>query len=80
MLSDNWPCAHRLLKKWGIYKYFEKVYISSEYDVQKKDKVFFDYPIKDIAKNKGLQVILMNRNECNKESKYGIITSLNNIE
>lgn len=99
MLSDNWPCAHRLLKKWGIYKYFEKVYISSEYDVQKKDKVFFDYPIKDfaincnetifiddkeelldIAKNKGLQVILMNRNECDKESKYGIITSLNNIE
>lgn len=47
LLSDNWPCALRIMKDINIYHYFEKIYISSIYDCQKKDKVFFDYPIKD---------------------------------
>ena len=99
MLSDNWPCAHRLLKEWGISKYFEKVYISSEYEMQKKDKVFFDIPLKefginpknvlfiddkdyllDIAKEKGMNVLLMDRDSNNKASKHQIINSLIEIK
>ena len=30
MLSDNWPCAKRLLKLWGIFDYFEEIYIFSK--------------------------------------------------
>ena len=99
MLSDNRPCAHRLLKEWGISKYFEKVYISSEYEMQKKDKVFFDIPLKefginpknvlfiddkdyllDIAKEKGMNVLLMDRDSNNKASKHQIINSLIEIK
>lgn len=95
LLSDNWPCAYRLLKKWCILDYFEKVYISSEYEMLKKDKIFFDLPIKefsinngealfiddkeyllDIAKEKGLEVLLMDRTCEKQDSKYKIITSL----
>ena len=47
LLSDNWPCAYRILKEYNIDKYFNKVYISSIYGYQKKDKKFFDFPIKD---------------------------------
>ncbi len=47
LLSDNWPCAIRILKNAKLYDYFEKIYISSVYGVQKKEKVFFDYPIQD---------------------------------
>lgn len=98
MLSDNWPCAHRLLKFWRIYDYFDKVYISSEYECQKKDKVFFDYVIKDysilrnqaifvddkeelldIAKEKGFEVLLMDRKNTVKASKYKKINSLKEI-
>ena len=62
MLSDNWPCGNRMLKKAGIYNYFEKIYFSSYYGVRKKDKVFFDYPIKDFnIKNK--QAIFVDDNE-----------------
>lgn len=62
MLSDNWPCGNRMLKKAGIYDYFEKIYFSSYYGVRKKDKVFFDYPIKDFnIKNK--QAIFVDDNE-----------------
>lgn len=47
LLSDNWPCAFRIMKNWDIDKYFEKLYISSVYHCQKKDKIFFDFPIQD---------------------------------
>lgn len=47
LLSDNWPCGLRIMKNWGIDKYFEKLYISSVYGEQKKDGTFFDYPIKE---------------------------------
>lgn len=47
LLSDNWPCVLRIMKDWGIYDYFEKIYISSIYGQEKKGKIFFDYPIND---------------------------------
>lgn len=47
LLTDNWPCVHNVLKNYEINDYFEKVYVSSEYGYEKKDKVFFDYPIND---------------------------------
>lgn len=47
LLSDNWPCAYRIMNEYSISKYFDKLYISSVYGCQKKDKVFFDYPIND---------------------------------
>lgn len=92
MLSDNWPCAFNYLKKHDIEKYFTKIYISSIYGEQKRDKVFFDYPIKefnikkdealfiddneellDIAVEKGLNVLHMDRNRVLESSKYEII-------
>lgn len=47
LLSDNWPCVFRIMKNWKIDHYFEKIYVSSIYDCQKSDKIFFDYPILD---------------------------------
>lgn len=95
MLSDNWPCARRLLKIWGIYDCFEKIYISSECGCQKKEKIFFDYPIKefnikegeavfvddkeellDIAKEKGLETVLMDRKRLIQSSNHKIINNL----
>lgn len=98
MLSDNWPCARTVLKDEGIYDYFEKIYISSEYGCQKKDRTFFDFLIEDfniqkgdaifvddkeillnIAKEKNLSTILMDRNNKCENSKHRIIHSLNEI-
>ncbi|MBP5684154.1 MAG: HAD family hydrolase, partial [Bacilli bacterium] len=81
MLTDNWPCVIPYLKDYGIYDFFDKIYISSVYGVLKKEKVFFDYPINDYhikpgealfiddteinldaAKEKSLDVLLMDRN------------------
>lgn len=99
MLSDNWPCAFDYLKKHDIYKYFDKVYISSIYGKRKRDKVLFDYPIKeydikpgeayfvddkekllDIAVDKSLDVMLMDRSNSVKFSKYKVINSLSDID
>ena len=95
LLTDNWPCVIDYLNKYNLYNYFDKIYVSSFYGVEKKDKVFFDYPINelniivgealfiddnelnlDIAKEKGLDVILMDRENIIKESKYKIINNL----
>lgn len=92
MLSDNWPCAFNYLKRHNIEQYFTKIYISSVYGERKKDKTFFDYPIKDfnikenealfiddnedlldIAVDKGLSVLHMDRNKVLTSSKYHII-------
>ena len=35
------------MKDLGIYDYFDRVYISSDYGYTKYDKLFFDEPIKD---------------------------------
>ena len=47
MLTDNWPCVYDYLKENNLDQYFDKIYVSSIYGVEKKDKVFFDYPIND---------------------------------
>ena len=81
-----------------MYDDFEKIYISSTYGVEKRDKVLFNYPIKelnirpnealfiddnefnlDIALEKGLDVMLMDREKKVKDSKYQIINNLCNI-
>lgn len=49
LLTDNWPCVIDYLKKYDLYDYFEKIYISSIYGVEKKAKVLFDYPIKELS-------------------------------
>ena len=96
LLTDNWPCVYDYLKKYDLNKYFDKIYVSSIYGVEKKDRVFFDYPINefnikpgdalfiddteinlDIAKDKGLDVILMDRENKVDNSKYQIIHDLN---
>ena len=86
----------KLLIYGDLTKYFKKIYVSSIYGYDKKDKVLFDYPIKDfkikkalfvddnlslldIAKDKGLEVILMNRENKHIDTKYPIITSLKEI-
>ncbi len=51
LLSDNWPSASRIMKNLGIECYFSQIYISSIYHVQKKQGVFFDYPINDFQIN-----------------------------
>lgn len=62
LLSDNWPCAIPIMKNRGLDKYFAKMYISSIYGVQKKDAVFFDYPISDFDIKKG-EAIFIDDNE-----------------
>lgn len=47
LLTDNWPCTFPYLNTHKIYDYFDKVYVSSFYGVEKKDGKFFEYPIKD---------------------------------
>lgn len=98
LLTDNWPSVYDYLKVNDLNKYFEKVYISSMYGVEKKDGVFFDYPTKDfnikkgealfiddnetnlkIAKGKGIDVLLMDRKNKVKYSKYKIIHNLSSI-
>lgn len=62
MLTDNWPCVIRILKEFNIYHYFDKVYVSSIYGCQKKDKYFFDYPINDYQIKSG-EAIFIDDNE-----------------
>ena len=99
LLTDNWPSVIDYLKEYDLYDDFEKIYISSIYGVEKKDKVLFNYPIKelnirpnealfiddnefnlDIALEKGLDVMLMDREKKVKDSKYQIINNLCNIK
>lgn len=47
LLSDNWPCCIDIMKEYEIYEYFDRLYISSIYGCEKKDGIFFDFPIKD---------------------------------
>lgn len=62
LLSDNWPCAFHIMNNRGIDKYFKKIYISSVYGVQKKEGVFFDYPINDFNIKEG-EAIFIDDNE-----------------
>jgi len=95
LLTDNWPSVTRILDREDLTKYFAKIYISSCYGVEKKDGLFFDYPINDfnikkgeaifidddelnisVGKEKGLEVLLMDRENKLKDSKYPIINNL----
>ena len=62
MLSDNWPSVIDYMKENEIYNYFEKLYVSSIYGQKKKDRLFFDNPIKDFKINKG-EAIFIDDNE-----------------
>lgn len=96
LLTDNWPSVLLFLKDWNIDVLFDKIYISSIYGVEKRDKTLFDYPINDfnissgeaifiddneklldIAKEKELDVLLMDRENKVDKSKYKIIHDLN---
>lgn len=98
MLTDNWPCVVPYMKDYDLYDYFDKIYISSVYGSEKKDKVFFDYLIKDynikpgealfiddteinldVAKEKKLDVLIMDRYNKDIESKYKVIHDLLDI-
>lgn len=95
LLTDNWPSVSRILANKNLTKYFDRIYISSCYGVEKKDGLFFDYPIKEfnikenealfiddsednlkIAKGKGLDVMLMDRDNEINESSYQKIDNL----
>lgn len=62
LLSDNWPCAFPIMKKRGLDKYFEKMYISSVYGTKKEYGDFFDYPIKEFNINPS-EAIFVDDNE-----------------
>ncbi len=98
LLTDNWVSVIPYLKEYKLYDYFEKIYVSSIYGIEKNNKMFFDYPIKDFdikygealfiddnelnldnAKEKGLDVLLMDRKNKINNSKYRIINNLKNI-
>lgn len=99
LLSDNWPSVIEYIKNKNIYNLFEKIYVSSIYGEEKKDKTFFNYPIKefnikpheaifiddnenllDIGKEKGLEVLLMDRDKKINKSKYKIINNLEQLD
>ena len=64
MLSDNWPCVIPYMKDYNIDKYFDKLYVSSVYGVEKKDGTFFDYPIEDFGIKPG-EALFIDDNESN---------------
>lgn len=51
IISDAWPSTYRVLKNYGIYDLFTKVYISSELGFKKSDKALFEIALEDIDKN-----------------------------
>ena len=64
LLTDNWPCLFPYLEKHQLNGYFDKIYCSSFYGVEKKDKLFFDYPISDYSIKPG-EAMFVDDNESN---------------
>lgn len=64
LLTDNWPCVNNYLVQKDLNNYFDKIYISSIYGVEKKDKVFFDYPINEFNIKSG-EALFIDDNEFN---------------
>lgn len=58
LLSDNWPSVIEYMKQEDIYKFFEKIYVSSIYGQEKKDGLFFDNPINDFNIKQGEAVFI----------------------
>ena len=98
LLTDNWPSVERILKEKGIYRFFDKIYISSQYGSVKAEGIFFDYLLNDydlkehealflddsienldVAVSKGVDVLLMDRENSILCDKYKKINDLNNI-
>ena len=98
LLTDNWPCIERILKENKLYKYFDKIYISSQYGSIKAEGIFFDYLINDynikkgdalfiddsienldVAVEKGLDVLLMDRENNIYCDKYEKIKDLSKV-
>lgn len=53
LLSDNWPSVLRIMNNVRIAHYFDKIYVSSIYGYDKKDKVLFDFVINDYGIKNG---------------------------
>lgn len=51
IVSDAWPSTYRVLKNYGIYDLFTKVYISSDLGCMKGDKTLFEIALEDIDAN-----------------------------
>ena len=51
IISDAWPSTYRVLKNYGIYNLFKKVYISSELGCVKSDKTLFEIALEDVSNN-----------------------------
>ena len=98
LLTDNWPSVERILKENKLYKYFDKIYISSQYGSIKSEGIFFDYLLNDynikkgdalfiddsienldVGVEKGLDVLLMDREKNIECDKYKKISDLNDI-
>lgn len=79
LLSDNWPCVIPYMKEHNLYDFFDKIYVSSVFGVEKKDGVFFEYPIKDFNISDG-EALFIDDNEKNLEiaSEYGFDCMLMN--
>ena len=62
MVSDNWPSILLYLKENKLDELFTKIYISSVYGIEKKDKELFDYVINDFNIKEG-EAIYIDDNE-----------------
>lgn len=51
IISNAWPSTHRILKNYGIYDLFKKIYISSEQGYKKEDKTLFEIALQGININ-----------------------------
>ena len=49
LLTDNWPCVINYLKKYDLFDFFEKIYVSSFYGVEKKDGSIIGRMVKTYA-------------------------------
>ena len=76
LLTDNWPCVIDYLKEYNLYDFFDNIYISSMYGVEKKDKILFDYPINELNIKQG-EALFIDDNESNldiaKEKNFDVM-------
>lgn len=51
IITDAWPSTHRILKDYGIDKYFKRIFVSSELGYKKADKKLFEIALNGINRN-----------------------------
>ena len=70
------PCVIDYLKEYNLYDFFDNIYISSMYGVEKKDKILFDYPINELNLKQG-EALFIDDNESNldiaKEKNFDVM-------